>query len=82
LAKEINPLSLRFAKSFEIRFSFWALPKTGNSFLFFGCKPKKKKHISLIRENPRPQCPHGKILFSATCPLRGGVSRKRQKTPP
>jgi len=41
LAKEINP-------------SFWALPKTGNSFLFFGCKPKKKKHsfIRFFRVNP------------------------------
>jgi len=36
LAKEINP-------------SFWALPKIGNSFLFFWCKPKKKKLLILLR---------------------------------
>ncbi len=36
LAKEINPLSLRSAKSLEIRFSFFAPAQIGKCFLFFG----------------------------------------------
>jgi len=63
---------------------FWALPKTGSCFLFFGCKPKKKKHLSLIRENPRlmlyrfnpcPPCPQRKIpqIKTKKCELKMGV---------
>jgi len=71
LAKQINPASFHSAKSIEISFAFCAPAQIGNCFFFLVCKPKKKKHLSLIRENPHLllyrciPCPQRKILFLA-----------------
>ena len=41
---------------------FVPLAQIGNSFLFFGCKPKKKKHLSLICVHPRKSVSNALLL--------------------